>query len=318
MARKRRQQEQERHEAWAIPYGDLVTLLLAFFVVMYALSSVNEGKYRVLSDSLSAAFTGAPRSTEPVQVGVRRAGGGGAIDAGALSRTALPGANASALARIPLPSVGVSGATDPAWSEQERARMERMAAAQRLRREQIAALAAQVETVMAQMIQDGQLVVRRNDDWLEIEIRADTLFSSGSAALGNAAIAAIENLAAALQTGTSQIRVEGHTDNVPIRTVAFPSNWELSSARAAGVVRILAVRGIDPARLSVLGLGEHRPRESNASAAGRLANRRVLLIIQADPVASEPAAPAVPKVESAIEEIEVAAPLTPSVVAARN
>src|SRR5690606_35462471 len=69
MARRRRHEEHVNHEAWAIPYGDLVTLLLAFFVVMYAISSVNEGKYRVLSDSLVAAFRAAPKSLEPIQIG---------------------------------------------------------------------------------------------------------------------------------------------------------------------------------------------------------------------------------------------------------
>jgi chemotaxis protein MotB len=69
MARRHRHEEHQNHEAWAIPYGDLVTLLLAFFVVMYAVSSVNAGKYRVLSDALSAAFRGTPRSPQPIAVG---------------------------------------------------------------------------------------------------------------------------------------------------------------------------------------------------------------------------------------------------------
>ena len=79
----KRHEEHTSHEAWAIPYGDLITLLLAFFVVMYALSSVNEGKYRLLSDSLYAAFRGTPRSLEPVQVGEHQVG------AGADSRTGI-------------------------------------------------------------------------------------------------------------------------------------------------------------------------------------------------------------------------------------
>ena len=73
MARRKRHEEHENHEAWAIPYGDLVTLLLAFFVVMYAMSSVNEGKYRVLSDSLTEAFHGAPRAPQPIQMGTPEA-----------------------------------------------------------------------------------------------------------------------------------------------------------------------------------------------------------------------------------------------------
>lgn len=305
MARKRHHEEHANHEAWAIPYGDLVTLLLAFFVVMYAISSVNDGKYRVLSESLTAAFNGAPRSVEPVQVGVRTAGGRDAIDTGSLTRTALAGADASALARIPLPSAGAARVTETTLSEEQAAALARAAAEQDARREQLAALASDVESAMAQMISDGQLVVRRNEDWLEIDIRADTLFGSGAAVLGRSATDAIERLADVLRNGSNQIRVEGHTDNVPIRTAAFPSNWELSSARAAGVVRILAGRGVDPVRLSVLGLGEHRPRESNASAAGRLANRRVLLVIQ-------PMAASVPSDE------EIPPSSNPAVAAALN
>jgi chemotaxis protein MotB len=305
MARKRHHEEHANHEAWAIPYGDLVTLLLAFFVVMYAISSVNDGKYRVLSDSLTAAFNGAPRSVEPIQVGIRPAGGRDAIDTGSLSRTAMAGADASALARIPLPSAGAAHAAEARLGEEQAAALARAAAEQDARREQLATLATEVEAAMAQMISDGQLVVRRNDDWLEIDIRADTLFSSGAAALGRSATEAIETLADVLRTGSNQIRVEGHTDNVPIRTAAFPSNWELSSARAAGVVRILAARGVDPVRLSVLGLGEHRPSESNASAAGRLANRRVLLVIQ-------------PAAESVPPEDELPPSSNPTVAAVQN
>lgn len=292
MARKRHHEEHGNHEAWAIPYGDLVTLLLAFFVVMYAISSVNEGKYRVLSDSLSTAFTGSPRAPDPIQVGARTAGGRDAIDTGTLSRTTLPGADASALARIPVPSAGSVAPPLLASPEQQLA-LERLAAAEAAKRDQLDRIATDVEAAMAELIEAGQLVVRRADDWIEIEIRADTLFSSGSATLGRPAIEAIERIADALRDGSAEIRVEGHTDNVPIRTAAFPSNWELSSARAAGVVRILADRGLDPARLSVLGLGENRPRETNDSAAGRLANRRVLLFIE--PVLPNPeAAPAAP------------------------
>src|SRR4029078_5855718 len=79
MARKKKHEEHANHEAWAIPYGDLITLLLAFFVVMYAISSINEGKFRVLSDSLQAAFRGTPRTLDPVQVGQKTRGSGADI-----------------------------------------------------------------------------------------------------------------------------------------------------------------------------------------------------------------------------------------------
>src|SRR5207344_1143923 len=79
MARKKKHEEHANHEAWAIPYGDLVTLLLAFFVVMYALSTINEGKFRVLSDSLQAAFRGTPKTLQPVQMGQKSRGSGADI-----------------------------------------------------------------------------------------------------------------------------------------------------------------------------------------------------------------------------------------------
>src|SRR3954463_10045210 len=89
MARRRKHEDHQNHEAWAIPYGDLITLLLAFFVVMYAISSVNEGKFRVLSDSLQAAFRGAPTSLDPVRVGDRASGGKGGDVAARMKKTEM-------------------------------------------------------------------------------------------------------------------------------------------------------------------------------------------------------------------------------------
>src|SRR6188508_1482188 len=91
MPRRKRHEEHANHEAWAIPYGDLVTLLLAFFVVMYAISSVNEGKYRVLSDSMVAAFRGAPRTLRPVQVGEKQVGSGADIEMTIVQQAMLEG-----------------------------------------------------------------------------------------------------------------------------------------------------------------------------------------------------------------------------------
>src|SRR5215510_4540087 len=102
MARKHKHEEHANHEAWAIPYGDLVTLLLAFFVVMYAMSSVNEGKYRVLSDSLVAAFRGAPRTLQPVQVGEKQVGSGADIQMSVVQQAMLEGQPREMLAPPPL------------------------------------------------------------------------------------------------------------------------------------------------------------------------------------------------------------------------
>src|SRR5215469_13173211 len=102
MARKHKHEDHINHEAWAIPYGDLVTLLLAFFVVMYAISSVNEGKYRVLSDSMVAAFRGAPKSMDPIQIGEKTAGSGADSHNTIDSHSMLQGQPRSMLTPIPV------------------------------------------------------------------------------------------------------------------------------------------------------------------------------------------------------------------------
>src|SRR5690606_11386470 len=105
------------------------------------------------------------------------------------------------------------------------------------------------------------------------------LFPSGVATLSPHAVNILEQLAATLAPFPNPIRVEGHTDNVPINTRAFPSNWELSAARAASVVHLFMRQGLAPERLAVIGLGEHRPIAANDTPEGRNANRRVVLVI---------------------------------------
>jgi chemotaxis protein MotB len=267
MARKLRPPEEHtRHEAWAIPYGDLITLLLAFFVVMYALSSVNEGKYRVLSDSLYAAFRGAPRTMQPVQVGEKEVG------PGADSRTGLPqqsaqGAGAAAGSPVKLgsetPRLGAGTRNDETPGPDA----------------SLAGVADQLDLAMADLVRNNVVTVRRSDRWIEVEIRTDLLFPSGSAQLGPNALSVIEQVAEVLAPLPNGVRVEGHTDDVPIRTAAFFSNWELSAARAGSVVRVLSGHGVAPGRLAVVGFGEQHPAQSNDNAQGRNANRRVVVVI---------------------------------------
>jgi chemotaxis protein MotB len=254
MARRHKHEEHANHEAWAIPYGDLITLLLAFFVVMYAMSSVNEGKYRVLSDSLVAAFNGAPKTLEPIQVGEKQLG---------------PGAD-----------LAISIARQPISGPPQRA-IQPIAMAQRGQQQldSLAGVADEVEQSMSDLIDRELVTVRRHGKWVEVEIRTDILFPSGVATLSPPAEQVLQQLADTLKPFPNAIRVEGHTDNRPIDTPAFPSNWELSAARAASVVHLFTRAGMDPARLAVIGLGENRPSQSNATAEGRNANRRVLLVI---------------------------------------
>jgi chemotaxis protein MotB len=115
--------------------------------------------------------------------------------------------------------------------------------------------------------------------WLEIEINADILFPSGAGEFSVAAEPVLDKLAQVLKPFPNPIRVEGHTDDRPIKTTAFPSNWELSAARAASVVHQFTRQGIDPLRLEIVGYGQFRPRQSNDTTDGRNANRRVAVLV---------------------------------------
>lgn len=131
------------------------------------------------------------------------------------------------------------------------------------------------------------VVVRQHKQWLEIEIRTDILFASGDAQVANGAREVLDRVAGILAGLPNPLRVEGHTDNVPIRTVAYPSNWELSAARAASVVHLFMTQGVEPARMEIAGFGEYRPKAPNDTAAGRDQNRRVVIIVL-DPSLREP------------------------------
>lgn len=275
----RKHEDHTNHEAWAIPYADLLTLLLAFFVVMYAISSVNAGKYRVLSDSLFAAFRGAPRTMQPIQVGEKQVGSGADLQTSIVEQAMLEGQPRSILAVKADPgSSKVTGnpAVEPKIDAVTVPKLNSLAtqATQALQK-----VADQVEHAMDDLVKQNLVVVRRSDFWIEVEIKTDLLFPSGSAHLGDNAVSVIERLGNSLAPFPNSIRVEGYTDNVPIKNLQFYSNWELSAARAGSVVRVLAKRGVDPARLAVVGYGEQRPVQPNDTAQGRNANRRVVIVI---------------------------------------
>jgi chemotaxis protein MotB len=253
------------HEAWAIPYGDLVTLLFALFTVMYAMSSVNEGKFRILSDSMIAAFNGAPKSLRPLNIGEKEPGKGG--------EKPLVGIVPTALIKIQDQRSTPDGRLnprDPTVTESATS-ADLPGALIRMQR--------QVQDAMQSLIDAKLVTVRRENMWLEIEINADILFPSGAGEFAPVAEPVLDKLAQVLKPFPNPIRVEGHTDDRPIRTAAFPSNWELSAARAASVVHQFTRQGIDPLRLEIVGFGEFHPRQTNDTSEGRNANRRVVVLV---------------------------------------
>ena len=283
MARKKPHEDHVNHEAWAIPYGDLVTLLLAFFVVMYAVSSLNEGKYRAVAASLASAFNAPPRAIEPIQMGDNQRS-----EAMVGRPMPTPRGSHSGPSQAPL----LDSPLAPMLESKMRA--DRMgdggadAASLAASREQLARIALQLEDTLSEMVRARLITVRRSDLWLEVEINSDILFQSGSAGLDFGAQELLGRLAGVLRDLPNPIRIEGYTDDRPIATAQFPSNWELSAARAASVVHLFVRERFAPERLVMVGYGEHRPKAGNDTDAGRNANRRVVLMVLATPDTGAP------------------------------
>ena len=238
---KKREEEPENHERWLISYADFITLLFAFFVVMYSVSSVNEGKYKVLSDSLVSAFERQKGTETPIDLG-----GSGII------KKVETGQHASieAIRKEVEPDDGIRQ------------------------------ISKNIARSMHREVVDETAIIRRTERGLEVEIKTSAMFNSGAAQINGDARAVFEELASNLKDIDNSIRVEGFTDNIPISNVKFPSNWELSSARAASVVKILAENGVDPERLSATGYGAQKPIANNETEEGRRQNRRVVVLVE--------------------------------------
>ncbi len=265
MARRRRQQEEhENLERWLVSYADFVTLLFAFFVVMYAISSVNEGKYRVLSDTLTEAFRDPARSSQPAR-GQEPQPNAGLIEP-IQPLQAMP-----ASAAAPAPEAGSAGILPAAGGAAITGRDGKV--------EDLEGLAEALEEELKTFVGQRLIDISKVGDTIEVAMKSQLLFDSGSARLAPAALPALDGLGRVLAESGNAIRVEGHTDDRPINTLQFPSNWELSAARAASVVHFLMRLGIGPDRMAAIGYGEHRPIADNALEEGRQRNRRVTLVI---------------------------------------
>lgn len=239
MARKKFEEEPENHERWLISYADFITLLFAFFVVMYAISSVNEGKYRILSDSLGSAFGKVTRMQE------KREG-----------------------AQLELPLRGKLALPKP-----------RVSIPVRRERAQMTGIARDILKVLAPLVSKGKVRVTQTARGVSVEINASVLFAPGEAKLTEQSGQALRAVAVILKKDQHAIQVEGHTDNLPISNVFFPSNWELSAVRASSVVRLFIDSGIAENRLQAVGHGPNQPVAPNATPEGRARNRRVAVTI---------------------------------------
>ncbi len=276
-----RSHDTQSRDRWLVSYADFITLLFAFFVVMYAISTVNNGKYRVMADSIVEAFNDPDRTLEPVPQGLHE----------------QEPRSDHAIVPIDLARGGASGemdveddrGTQAAGSMQTRGEVDELTLQAHPDETQAAInegdlieeIARNISDKMRPQIDEQAISVSQSDDFIEVEINNNVLFPSGSARLHNDALPILTSLSEVFKTFNNSIQVEGFTDNEPIRTTAFPSNWELSAARAASVVHLFMKSGIRPERMVAVGYGEHRPVASNNTDEGRRKNRRVVIVIPA-------------------------------------
>ena len=252
MARKKKHPEHVNHERWLVSYADFITLLFAFFVVMFAASNSDQKKAGQVAQAVQVAFKemavfapsgkvvplydngGLPTDTKSV-IGNDHAG----FDAAQLVNSAKSG----------------EGST-------------------------ISEVKAQLEGLLKHEIANHNVRLAQDSRGLTVSLAEAGFFDAGSAVMQPKALAIVDRIAGTLRPLGYNVRVEGHTDNTPIHTAQFPSNWELSTNRATFLLEYLITNGnIPPQRLSAVGYGEYRPIASNSAAEGRAANRRVDLVV---------------------------------------
>jgi chemotaxis protein MotB len=231
---RKRSEHHSSHDRWLVSYADFITLLFAFFVVMYSAAQLDKRRAGQLATAIQTAFLQyGSLPPEPA-------------DVGGLSANGVP-------SNLPI------GNTDD---------------------DEFAMLRAQVEKALAGEIAAGNVAVRRTSEGLVISLREVGFFESGSADIRASSLPAFQRLAEVLRANDTDIRVEGHTDNVPIHNSKFKSNWDLSTTRATNTIRLLITQfNFPPEWLAASGYAEYRPIASNDDAAGRAQNRRVDIVI---------------------------------------
>jgi chemotaxis protein MotB len=225
MRKRKRTEDHENLDRWLLTYSDLITLLLAFFVVMYSMSQIDAKKFGKMAEALSGVLKGGESLVKNKNDTYKS--GHGLLKLGNL----------------------------------------RM-------------IQQQIEERFKEINRQGEIKTEITERGLVVHIMDAALFKDASANLEPRAIEILDLIAAKVQNIPNHVRVEGHTDDRPINNVRFPSNWELSSARATEVVRFLTQsHGIPPDRVSALGYGEYRPVRPNNSIENRAQNRRVDVVI---------------------------------------
>jgi chemotaxis protein MotB len=248
MARKKHAAAHENHERWLISYADFITLLFAFFVVMFASSQTDKAKAQQVSDSVKKALD---KSAVPAVVHEIL---GGTVDEKGKGNAMMKG----------------PGGSKPVEIQQQQAAA-------------VAELVPSLDYLTKSLqneIKDGKIDVHLEARGLVVSLRQATFFPSGQATVDPATFASIDKIAATISKLPNSVRLEGHTDSVPIHTAQFRSNWELSAARSIAMLELFSTHyNIPRSRLAIAGYADTAPKDSNDTEEGRAHNRRVDIVI---------------------------------------
>ena len=258
MARKKKAAEPENHERWLVSYADFITLLFAFFVVMFATSQTDKGKAQQVSDSVNRALEG-KKMTQVV--------------AAILGGTAADTGRGNAMMRGP-------GGAKTSAEQQKNEKLAELLPSLKLLSEEL-----------KKEIAEGKITISMQARGLVVSFNQAALFPPGEDAISPEAYDGMEKVARAIGKMPNPVRLEGHTDSTPINTARFRSNWELSSARSIAILELLTNKfGVPRTRLSIAGYADTAPVASNDTEEGRARNRRAdIVILNEQGVIGEPA-----------------------------
>ncbi len=248
---KKKPPEHENHERWLVSYADFITLLFAFFVVMFASSQTDKSKAKAMSEAVTAALeNGKTVGVPPIVAKIL----GGTVDDKGQGNAQMKGPGGAQRAAKEAPPDEI---------------LELLPSLQRL--------TSQLEMEL----KDGKLEIHMEPRGMVVSLREATFFPSGDDELAAKSMGVIAKLAGVVKDLPNEISIEGHTDSVPIHTVRFPSNWELSSARSIAMLKIFQSKfAIDAKRLSVVGYADTKPIMDNDTLEARARNRRVDVVIK--------------------------------------
>jgi chemotaxis protein MotB len=245
-------------DRWLVSYADYMTLLFALFVVLYSMAMVSEKPFKTATESIGNVF-------QTKKVSLEKTGSGDDV---------LP-VNSSDINK----GFDGDGLLNPAGAEVLEGTQVSSKVAGNQMGDNLISLESQLNTALNTLVTSGGVKLQIDGEWLEVELKSGLLFPSGSSSITVTARSILSVIYDILSTATNFVRIRGYTDNEPINTEMFSSNWELSVFRATAILRLLEELNMNPARMAIEGYGEFYPSADNKTATGRAKNRKVVIAI---------------------------------------